>query len=423
MSIADNYATLVSRSRIIPLLAPLAALAGMIGGALLAWLLLPTPASIASMIIFSLATGLLCLVCWLAASLPGRFVAMNIEECCEASVGYRSKNKDTLIGMMTELHNALNKTATLNRSHLQNVIGQTNDAAEQIVTTLQSLDRTTGQLISSMGTFGSEVSQSMSRSNQVLSNNSQMLKAIEKHQQDREAAARLERERIQSIVGSVEKLTSLVSHIRDISDQTNLLALNAAIEAARAGEAGRGFAVVADEVQRLSSTVDKTANQIGQGMKEMATLIDREVSNKQADTQQIAEQEQFQQIHNQLLQLEESARAIETTVCSTISELDLTSRRIEQTVIEALSNIQFQDITRQKLELVIGMMDDFAGHIGNLATDLQHGDASIEAVRNGMFAIESIFERYVMDEQREVHARAVGGVDRSSSRLPAIELF
>lgn len=423
MSIADNYATLVSRSRIIPLLAPLATLAGAICGVLLAWLLLPAPVSVASIVIFGVVTALLCLVCWLAASLPGRFIAMNIQGSCEASVGCHSRNRQTLLGMMTELHSALNKTAALNRSHLENVISQTNGAAEQIVTTLQSLDRTTGQLISSMGTFGVEVSQSMSRSNQVLANNSEMLKAIEKHQQDREAAARLERDRIQSIVGSVEKLTSLVSHIRDISDQTNLLALNAAIEAARAGEAGRGFAVVADEVQRLSSTVDKTANQIGQGMKEMAALIDREVSNKQADTQQIAEQEQFQQIHSQLLQLEESARAIETTVCSTISELDLTSRRIEQTVIEALSNIQFQDITRQKLELVIGMMDDFSGHVGKLANDLRHGDASIEAVRNGMFEIESIFERYVMDEQREVHARAVGGVDQSSSRLPTIELF
>jgi len=198
--------------------------------------------------------------------------------------------------------------------------------------------------------------------------------------------------------------------------------LNAAIEAARAGEAGRGFAVVADEVQRLSSTVDKTANQIGQGMKEMAALIDREVSNKQADSQQLAEHEQFQQIHNQLLQLEESARAIETTVCSTISELDLTSRRIEQAVIEALSNIQFQDITRQKLELVISMTDDFVSQISAMARELRNGDVSMNC-QGKMFAIESIVERYVMDEQRELHAKALGNDESVSSRLPAIELF
>jgi len=422
MSISTDYATLVSRSRNIPLLSPLAGLAGAIISALLTWLLLPA-ATTASIIILSLATGLLCLFSWLAASLPGRSAALNIQECCEATTGSHSRNRETIINVMTELYTALNKTATLSRSHLENVIDQTNDAAEQIVTTLQQLDRTTGELIRYMGTFSRDISQSMARSNQVLANNSQMLQMIEQHQQEREAAARLERERIQSIVGSVEKLTGLVSHIRDISDQTNLLALNAAIEAARAGEAGRGFAVVADEVQRLSSTVDKTANQIGQGMKEMAALIDREVSNKQADSQQLAEHEQFQQIHNQLLQLEESARAIETTVCSTISELDLTSRRIEQAVIEALSNIQFQDITRQKLELVISMTDDFVSQISAMARELRNGDVSIETVREKMFAIESIVERYVMDEQRELHAKALGNDESVSSRLPAIELF
>ncbi|MDY0301040.1 MAG: methyl-accepting chemotaxis protein [Trichlorobacter sp.] len=405
-----------------PLLALLAALFAGAVIALLSWIWVDA-ITVTSVAVLAVTTAILCLACWFAAVVAGG--SSRTEPAGSQALQNSKAEQDCRAAILQELHQVIAKIATLSRSHIENVIDQTNGAAEQIVTTLQELDRTSGHLISGMNNFGTEVSQATSRSNQVLANNSQMLANIEQHQKDREAAAGLERERVKSIVGSVENLRGLVSHIRDISDQTNLLALNAAIEAARAGEAGRGFAVVADEVQRLSSTVDKTANQIGQGMKEMAALIDREFSNKQSDEQQQAEQEQFQQIHSQLQQLEENARTMESTVCSTINELDLTSRNIEQIVIAALSNIQFQDITRQKLELVINIMEDFSSQMGSLVNEIKQGDSSFEQIKNSMFAIESIFSRYVMDDQRDLHNQVVGNGQQAGSneRLPEIELF
>jgi methyl-accepting chemotaxis protein len=115
---------------------------------------------------------------------------------------------------------------------------------------------------------------------------------------------------IQQLEANSQQISNVVGVIRDVADQTNLLALNAAIEAARAGEQGRGFAVVADEVRKLAERTSSSTKEISSTIDTMRASASNAVSSMKGVVSRVAlGVERAQEANTSIKQIGEGSRS------------------------------------------------------------------------------------------------------------------
>ncbi|GHU28404.1 chemotaxis transducer [Betaproteobacteria bacterium] len=168
---------------------------------------------------------------------------------------------------------------------------------------------------------------------------------------------------IQTLGEESQQITSVVQVIKEVADQTNLLALNAAIEAARAGEQGRGFAVVADEVRKLA---ERTAQSTG----DISTMISKiQVSAREA----VAEMERVvQQVESGQTLVQDAGKRIQT--------IQEEAGKVSEAVTEISNALKEQSQASQ----------DIARHVESVAQMTDENHAAAEETASGAQSLDQL---------------------------------
>lgn len=224
------------------------------------------------------------------------------QESVEAAIAEFEQSSEAVLTSVLSAADGMKGSATTLATSSDETMAQAETAtraSEEASQNVQTVAGAAEQLAASIA----EISQQVSRSADMSRN------AATKAQSTQQT--------VQALAERAQQIGQVVNLISDIAEQTNLLALNATIEAARAGEAGKGFAVVASEVKQLAEQTAKATSQIGEEISAIQGATEESVSS-------------IEEIATEITQLDEIASSIASAVQEQGSATDEIARNVQQ---------------------------------------------------------------------------------------------
>ncbi len=212
--------------------------------------------------------------------------AMAEAEASRALSEHGAREMLSAAGRVETVSHRLQETARSLSSIIRNAERASEEQGELVqetVTAVKDMDEATVRVAGNAGEAAEFAQQTKARAEDGASVVKSTLEAFELIRAESEGIGR----QMHELSASTAGIGSILDMINDIADQTNLLALNAAIEAARAGEAGRGFAVVADEVRKLAEKTMQATRQVDEAIKQIRANMDSSIEGVERAVNQV----------------------------------------------------------------------------------------------------------------------------------------
>jgi methyl-accepting chemotaxis protein len=307
-----------------------------------------------------------------------------------------------LASNMTQTTAAINEITAHIQSIKERVMNQsasvteTNATMEQITLNINKLNKNVDKQTDSVSKSSSAIEEMIANINsvtQTLAKNTASVKELSKSSEVGRTGLQEVATDIQEIARESEGLLEINAVMQNIASQTNLLSMNAAIEAAHAGEAGKGFAVVADEIRKLAESSSVQSKTISAVLKKIKSSIDKII--KSTDN-----------VLNKFGAIDSGVRTVSEQTEDIRNAMEEQGAGSQQ-ILEVIS--QLNEITR----MVKGGSDEMLGGSGEIISEGKNLEMATQEINNGMNEMASGAEQINVAVHRvsEISGQNKGSID------------